>query len=132
MTEGPDGMVRTSAAAQQDDLRSELQQQNLSVLEGLAPQERLAWAHQQFGEQFALTTSFGIQSSVLLHMLSQLPGGNSVPVICFFNVYVTSEIYTYVEQLMELFDIRLVVAQSLMSPAPVSYTHLTLPTKRIV
>ncbi|MBL6880555.1 MAG: phosphoadenosine phosphosulfate reductase, partial [Synechococcus sp. BS30m-G31] len=57
MTEGPDGMVRTSAAAQQADLLSELQQQNRSVLEGLAPQERLAWAHQQFGEQFALTTS---------------------------------------------------------------------------
>ena len=78
MMEAPDRMLRTSAAAQQDDLRSKFQQENLSVLEGLAPQERLAWAHQQFGEQFALTTSFGIQSSVLLHMLSQLPGGNVV------------------------------------------------------
>jgi phosphoadenosine phosphosulfate reductase len=71
-------MVRTSAeveAAQQADLRSELLQQNRAALDGLAPQERLAWAHQTFGEQFALTTSFGIQSSVLLHMLSQLPGG---------------------------------------------------------
>ena len=36
---------------------------------------------EQFGEGFALTTSFGIQSSVLLHMLSTLPGGDSVPVI---------------------------------------------------
>ena len=45
MMEGPDGMVRTSAEveeAQQADLRSELQQKNRSVLEGLAPQERLA------------------------------------------------------------------------------------------
>ena len=123
MTEGPDGMVRTSAAAQQADLRSELQQQNRSVLEGLAPQERLAWAHQQFGEQFALTTSFGIQSSVLLHMLSQLPGGNAVPVIWVDTGYLPAETYTYVEQLMELFDIRLVVAQSVMSPARMEALH---------
>ena len=49
MTEGPDGMVRTSAeveAAQQADLRSEWLQQNRSVLDGLGPQDRLAWAHQ--------------------------------------------------------------------------------------
>ena len=123
MTEGPYGMVRTSAAAQQADLRSELQQQNRSVLEGLAPQERLAWAHQQFGEQFALTTSFGIQSSVLLHMLSQLPGGNAVPVIWVDTGYLPAETYTYVEQLMELFDIRLVVAQSVMSPARMEALH---------
>jgi len=92
MTEGPDGMVRTSAeveAAQQSDLRSAWLQQNRSVLDGLGPQDRLAWAHQMFGEQLALTTSFGIQSSVLLHMLSQLPGAKAVPVIWVDTGYLT-------------------------------------------
>ena len=126
MTEGPDGMVRTSSeveAAQQADLRSERLQQNRSVLDGLGPQDRLAWAHQTFGEQFALTTSFGIQSSVLLHMLSQLPGGKAVPVIWVDTGYLPVETYTYVEQLMGLLDIRLVVAQSVMSPARMEALH---------
>ena len=126
MTEGPDGMVRTAAeveAAQQSDLRSERLQQNRSVLDGLGPQDRLAWAHQTFGEQFALTTSFGIQSSVLLHMLSQLPGGKAVPVIWVDTGYLPAETYTYVEQLMGLLDIRLVVAQSVMSPARMEALH---------
>ena len=37
-------------------------------LEPLSPQDRLAWAHQRFGSGFALTTSVGIHSAVLLHM----------------------------------------------------------------
>ena len=38
----------------------------------LRPQERLGWALENFGSGFALTTSFGIQSAVLLHMLNGL------------------------------------------------------------
>jgi phosphoadenosine phosphosulfate reductase len=115
-------MVRTSAEVEATQ-QSEWLQQNRSVLDGLGPQDRLAWAHQMFGEQFALTTSFGIQSSVLLHMLSQLQGGKAVPVIWVDTGYLPAETYTYVEQLMGLLDIRLVVAQSVMSPARMEALH---------
>ena len=37
-------------------------------LEKLAAQDQLRWAHEKFDEKFVLTTSFGIQSAVLLHM----------------------------------------------------------------
>ena len=37
-------------------------------LEKLAAQDQLQWAHEKFDEKFVLTTSFGIQSAVLLHM----------------------------------------------------------------
>ena len=87
------------------------------ALEGLQPAERLAWALDQFGEGFALTTSFGIQSAVLLHMLSQVPGGSSVPVIWVDTGYLPPETYQYSEQLRERLKIRLVVTQSPMSPA---------------
>ena len=87
------------------------------ALEGLQPAERLAWALDQFGEGFALTTSFGIQSAVLLHMLSQVPGGSSVPVIWVDTGYLPPETYHYSEQLRERLKIRLVVTQSPMSPA---------------
>ena len=62
-------------------------------LEPLSPQDRLAWAHQRFGSGFALTTSFGIQSAVLLHMLSQLPEGDAVPVIWVDTGYLPEETY---------------------------------------
>ena len=57
------------------------------LLEAMEPQQRLAWGLEQFGEKFALTTSFGIQSAVLLHMLSTIPGGDAVPVIWICLLY---------------------------------------------
>ena len=36
------------------------------------PQEILTWGYEKFDNQFAITTSFGIQSSVLLNMISKL------------------------------------------------------------
>ena len=51
------------------------------LLATLSSPERLSWAVNRFEGHFALTTSFGIQSAVLLHMLSGLKDGDSVPVI---------------------------------------------------
>ena len=92
-------------------------------LEPLSPQDRLAWAFQRFGSGFALTTSFGIQSAVLLHMLSQLPDGDAIPVIWVDTGYLPEETYHYSAQLTELLKIRLVVAQSAMSPARMEALH---------
>ena len=58
MTEAPDAMV---PMAVQNDLL-----EGRKLLETMEPQECLAWGLDQFGEGFALTTSFGIQSAVLL------------------------------------------------------------------
>ena len=68
MTEGP----TTAAAARQTSSAAAGSAEDAALLEQLAPVERLAWAHERFGNGFAITTSFGIQSSVLLHMLSTL------------------------------------------------------------
>ena len=92
-------------------------------LESLKAPQRLAWALEQFGDGFALTTSFGIQSSVLLHMLSRLPEGQSVPVIWVDTGYLPPETYQYSEQLVDLLGVRLVVAQSSMSPARMEALH---------
>ncbi len=94
-----------------------------SGLELLRPQDRLAWAFQRFGSGFALTTSFGIQSAVLLHMLSQLPDGDAIPVIWVDTGYLPEETYRYSAQLSDLLQIRLVVAQSAMSPARMEALH---------
>ena len=92
-------------------------------LEPLAPQDRLAWAQRRFAGAFALTTSFGIQSAVLLHMVSQLQDGGAIPVIWVDTGYLPPETYHYAQQLTDQLGIRLVVAQSSMSPARMEALH---------
>ena len=93
------------------------------ALEALTPPQRLDWARQRFGEGFALTTSFGIQSSVLLHMLSTLEGAHQVPVIWVDTGYLPAETYRYADQLCQRFELNLHVAQSVMSPARMEALH---------
>ena len=65
---------------------------------------------------------FGIQS-VLLHMLSRLPGGEAVPVIWVDTGYLPPETYRYAQTLSERLGTRLVVAQSSVSPARMEALH---------
>jgi phosphoadenosine phosphosulfate reductase len=95
-----------------------------TALEGLDAQGRLAWALERFGSGLALTTSFGIQSAVLLHMVSQLaPGGGGVPVIWVDTGYLPPETYRYAEQLQQLLGFDLRVAQATLSPARMEALH---------
>ena len=61
----------------------------------MGPEERLAWGLNQFDDRRA-HHRFGIQSAVLLHMLSTLPGGDAVPVIWVDTGYLPAETYCYV------------------------------------
>jgi phosphoadenosine phosphosulfate reductase len=90
------------------------------LLEPLDAQQRLRWALDTFGDRFAITTSFGIQSAVLLHMLSALTEGlpgPGVPVLWVDTGYLPAETYHYAEQLCNLLPIRLEVVQAELSPA---------------
>ena len=50
-----------------------------AVLEKLSAQERIAWACERFGEGLIVTTSFGLQSSVMLHLVLQQ--SDQIPVV---------------------------------------------------
>ena len=93
------------------------------ALASMSPQERLAWAIESHQNGFALTTSFGIQSAVLLHMLSQNPAGADIPVVWVDTGYLPPETYHYAETLTDRLDIRLVVVQSELSPARMEALH---------
>ncbi|MFM7652353.1 MAG: phosphoadenylyl-sulfate reductase [Vulcanococcus sp.] len=82
---------------------------------------RLQWGLETFGEGFALTTSFGIQAAVSLHLISRLD--RPVPVIWVDTGYLPPETYTYAEQLMERLGLRVHVAQSTISPARMEALH---------
>ncbi len=83
----------------------------------LQPQERLGWAYEKFGPGFVLTTSFGIQSAVLLHMLHQLKDADKVPVVWVDTGYLPNETYCYANHLTTMFGLDLRVAQSQISAA---------------
>ena len=82
---------------------------------------RLQWGLETFGEGFALTTSFGIQAAVSLHLISRLD--RPVPVIWVDTGYLPPETYTYAEELMQRLNLRVHVAQSTVSPARMEALH---------
>jgi phosphoadenosine phosphosulfate reductase len=95
-------------------------------LDGLDAPSRLRWAQETFGDGLALTTSFGIQSAVLLHMVSDLfgtPHGPPIPVIWVDTGYLPAETYRYAQRLCELLPLRLHVVQAEMSPARMEALH---------
>ena len=53
------------------DIQPNLRKYNQELLD-MKPQEMLTWGYEKFDNQFSITTSFGIQSSVLLDMVSKL------------------------------------------------------------
>ncbi len=97
-----------------------------SWLESRDSLARLRWGWDTFGEHFALTTSFGIQSAVLLHQVSQLAqslGGVKIPVIWVDTGYLPPETYRYAEQLLQRLPLDLRVVQSDLSPARMEAIH---------
>ena len=58
------------------DIQTNLRKYNQELLD-IKPQEMLTWGYEKFDNQFAITTSFGIQSSVLLNMVRKLRLGIS-------------------------------------------------------
>ena len=55
----------------QKDIKANLRKYHQELVD-MKPQEMLSWGYKKFGNKFAITTSFGIQSSVLLNMVSKL------------------------------------------------------------
>jgi phosphoadenosine phosphosulfate reductase len=100
--------------------------QSRSWLESRDSQARLRWGWETFGEHFALTTSFGIQSAVLLHQVSQLAqslGGVKIPVIWVDTGYLPPETYRYAEKMQQRLHFDLRVVQSQLSPARMEALH---------
>ncbi len=92
-------------------------------LEKLSAQEQLQWGFEHFNEKFVLTTSFGIQSAVLLHMTGIFKSKKKPKVIWIDTGYLPKETYHYAEKLTKLFELDLVVAQSPLSPARMEALH---------
>ena len=76
-------------------------------LAGLSAQDRVAWALESLAGPHALSTSFGVQSAVSLHLLTQAKP--DIPVLLVDTGYLFPDTYRYADTLVERFGINLQV-----------------------
>ena len=79
--------------------------------------EIIEWAYKTFQNNFAFTTSFGIQSSVLLHIIQQSVLKNKVKVFWIDTGYLPIETYKYADDIINKLSLNIEVLQSDLSPA---------------
>ena len=84
-------------------------------LEGLRPQERVSWGIARFGERLVLSSSFGAQSAVCLHMVTRLKP--DILVVLIDTGYLFPETYRFIDELTERFRLNLKVFRAFLSPA---------------
>jgi phosphoadenosine phosphosulfate reductase len=73
------------------------------------------WATEVFGDGLVMSTSFGIQSAVMLHLVTTVVP--NIPIIWVDTGYLPTETYIFAEQLTERLNLNLKVYQSPISPA---------------
>ena len=73
-------------------------------LEQLDAIGRVAWAWDRFGEDLVVSTSFGLQSAVMLHLVSKV--NKEIPIVFVDTGYLFPETYQYAETLCEKLEIR--------------------------
>jgi len=100
----------------QKDIKPKLRQYNQELLD-MTAQEILSWGYREFDNQFAITTSFGIQSSVLLNMVSELCLQKKIKIFWIDTGYLPPETYNYAEKLIENLSLEIEILQSELSPA---------------
>ena len=83
----------------------------------LSSLEVLEWGFDKFGNNLAFTTSFGIQSSVLLHLIHSSSLKNKVKIFWIDTGYLPEETYLYADMLINKLSLDIDILQSEISPA---------------
>ncbi len=104
-----------------------IQTQNLDLptlnaeLMGKAAPDIIRWAEQAFGSGLAMSTSFGIQSAVMLHLVTQVVP--DIPIIWVDTGYLPPATYRFAEALMARLNLNMHIYQATMSPARMEAVH---------
>ena len=98
------------------DIRQESEQ-----LAGLDAPRFVEWATETFGNRLVMSTSFGVQAAVMLHLVTRLVP--EIPVIWIDTGYLLQETYPFAEELTRRLKLNLKVFQSPMSPARMEAMH---------
>jgi len=73
-------------------------------LRGRGPEEIVVWAKHRFGEELALSTSFGATSAVMLHLVKTL--APETKIICIDTGYLFPETYRFAEELTKRLELK--------------------------
>ncbi|QBY03824.1 phosphoadenylyl-sulfate reductase [Thalassotalea sp. HSM 43] len=84
-------------------------------LASLSATERVLWAMEHLPGEFALTSSFGIQSAVMLHMMTQIKA--DIPVVLTDTGYLFPETYRFIDEMTDKLNLNLKVFRSELTPA---------------
>ena len=94
-----------------NDIQPNLRQYNQELID-MTAQEMLKWGYNEFDNQFAITTSFGIQSSDLLNMVSKLCLQKKIKIFWIDTAYLPPATYHYAEKLIDNLSLEIEVLQS--------------------
>lgn len=90
-------------------------------LRDVKAQNLVQWSAETFGDGLVMSTSFGIQAAVMLHLVtSVIP---NIPVIWVDTGYLPAATYQFAEELSQRLQLNLKVYQSDMSPARMEALH---------
>jgi len=84
-------------------------------LEGQSAQQRVSWALDNLPSNFVLSSSFGAQSAVMLHLLVQQHP--DIPVVLTDTGYLFPETYQFIDTLVDKLKLNLQVYRDEVSPA---------------
>jgi phosphoadenosine phosphosulfate reductase len=97
--------------AQQQSVLAEANQ----LLWPMTAAERVRWALENLPEQPVLTSSFGIQSALMLHLVSSIKP--DIAVVLTDTGYLFPETYQFIDQLKQRLQLNLKVYRAHLSPA---------------
>jgi len=69
--------------------------------------QRLKWARDIFKEKFCITSSFGLQSAVMVHLVYKID--NMIPIIFIDTGYHFSETIAYMEYFQKIFKLNIII-----------------------
>lgn len=84
-------------------------------LEKMSAVDRVQWALDFLPEQVVLTSSFGVQAALMLHLVTQLKP--RIPVVLIDTGYLFDETYGFVDELQQRLDLNLKIYRPETSPA---------------
>jgi len=90
-------------------------------LETVSAEERVRWALERFKPEIMLSTSFGVQAAVLLHMVTQQ--WPDIPVVMVDTRYLFPETYRFADYLTERLKLNLKVYRADLSAAWLEARH---------
>ncbi|OEE72172.1 phosphoadenylyl-sulfate reductase [Vibrio ordalii] len=86
-----------------------------AYLETLTAQQRVMWAIENLEGTHALSSSFGIQAALMLHLVSSVK--SDIPVVLTDTGYLFPETYQFIDQLTDHLNLNLYIFSATISPS---------------